>query len=32
MAHEKRLLSVLTARERQTLIGLLAKITATGAE
>jgi DNA-binding MarR family transcriptional regulator len=32
LAHEKRLLSVLTARERQTLIGLLAKIAATGAE
>lgn len=32
LAHEKRLLSVLTARERQTLIGLLAKITAAGTE
>lgn len=32
LAHEKRLLSVLTAKERRTLIGLLAKITATGAE
>ena len=32
LAHEKRLLSVLTASERRTLIGLLAKVTATGAE
>lgn len=32
LAHEKRLLSVLTAKERQTLIGLLAKVTAAGAE
>ena len=32
LAHEKRLLTVLTAGERRTLIGLLAKITATGAE
>lgn len=32
LAHEKRLLSVLTASERRTLIALLAKITATDAE
>lgn len=32
LAHEKRLLSVLTASERRTLIGLLAKIMAAGAE